>query len=277
VRSRTHAALTGAVLAYGVGFSMTILTSEALVFWVARGRVHGDTSRVRDAERAFALSADGLVACACLEGLVLLAVALLAARLETKAVGARLRFGRSRASTLGIVAASVGLVGLSFACGGACELAGFPGGGVTDIFARALFRPSPARLGLGLVAIGLVPALGEEALFRGFMQTRIAESLGRWPAIVVTSAAFGLLHRDALQGTVAFVAGLFLGWTADRLGGLRPAILAHATNNATYVALAAAGAAATSTATAQAASLAIGAAASAAAVAVLRRKESVKL
>jgi membrane protease YdiL (CAAX protease family) len=274
VHSPARASLSGAILAYAAGFSLTVVTSEGLVYWVARVKAGEDGSNLRALERGFALSAEGLMSCAFLEGLVLLAVALTAARLETHAVGTRLRLGRSRASGLGSAACALGLVGLTFACGGASQLAGFQGGSVMDAFAQALRAESPARIALGLVTIGLAPAVGEEAMFRGFLQVRLAERLGPWPAIVVTSAGFGLLHRDALQGTVAFAAGIFLGWTAERLGGLRPAILAHAVNNATFVALASAGAASTSTAGAQAASLALGGAACAAAVVVLRRDES---
>ncbi len=266
--SSPRTGLSGAVYAFAISLLLTVVASEALVMAVARMKVGGDAGRVHEAERAFALSADGLMAGACLEGLLLLGVAMVSKHMEGPE-SRRLAFGRSRATPAGGTAAVVGLVGLSFACGAALELAGLGGAGVMDTLARALYRPSPVRLGLGMVTIALVPAIGEEALFRGFIQTRLGEHLGRWPAIVLTSCAFGLFHRDLRQGTVAFLAGLFLGWTADRMGGLRPSIAAHTVNNATFVLLASLGAASTLPAGAQLASLAGGATLCAASAAVI--------
>jgi membrane protease YdiL (CAAX protease family) len=45
------------------------------------------------------------------------------------------------------------------------------------------------------------------------------------------------LHLDPLQSSLAFIAGLYLGWLTERLGGVRPAMVAHAFNNAAFVAL----------------------------------------
>ena len=62
---------------------------------------------------------------------------------------------------------------------------------------------------------------------------------GRWPAIVVASAAFGLIHLDPVQGSVAFAAGLFQGWVVDRFGGQRPRRSWRiVTNNVIFVAIA---------------------------------------
>ena len=213
---------------------------------------------------------------ACIEGLVLFGVAVVAARLEGAAVAARLGLGPSRATSRGAAAAVLGLLGLNFACSAALELAGVSSEGVMDVLGRALRGTGPAGLLLGVVTIGIVPALGEEVLFRGLLQRRLAAHAGRWPAIVVTSAAFGVFHRDLLQGTVAFVAGLLLGWTADRLGGIRPVICAHAVNNAAFVLLASVGAAGAQPAGAALVSLSAGAAVLAATAAVLGRAGSVE-
>lgn len=269
--SSPRAGLRGVVYAFATALSLTVAASEAVVSGVARVKVGGDTARLHEAKRAFALSADGLMVCACLEGLVLLGVALIATRIEGAESGRRLRLGRSHATPVEGAAAIAGLVGLSFACGAALQLAGLGGEGAMDALARALYQPSPVRLALGVVTIALVPAIGEEALFRGFIQTRLREHMGRWPAIVLTSCAFGLFHRELLQGSVALLAGLLLGWTADRLGGLRPTIAAHAVNNATFVLLASLGAAGPLPARAQVASLAVGGALCAAGAAVVNR------
>jgi membrane protease YdiL (CAAX protease family) len=45
------------------------------------------------------------------------------------------------------------------------------------------------------------------------------------------------MHLDPVQGTVAFAAGLFLGWVVERLEGIRPTVAAHLANNALSVAV----------------------------------------
>jgi membrane protease YdiL (CAAX protease family) len=225
------------LLAYAAGLVLTITACAAFVSLVARARA-GPGNDVAAAERDFALSASGLSGCALIEGLVQLGVAVTAARLE-RGEGPGLGLGRRRVPLLAWLAAIVGLAGVSMAAGGACELAGARG--VVDIAADAFRHPGPASLAATLVTVGVVPATGEEALFRGYVQPRLVEVAGRWPAIVATSAAFGLLHGEVAQGAAAFAAGLFLGWSADRTGSLRPVIAAHAANNATFILTTAAG------------------------------------
>jgi membrane protease YdiL (CAAX protease family) len=57
--------------------------------------------------------------------------------------------------------------------------------------------------------------------------------------VVGASFAFGLVHVAPVHAALAFIAGLFLGYAAERLGGIRPTMLAHAVNNSMFVALAA--------------------------------------
>lgn len=70
---------------------------------------------------------------------------------------------------------------------------------------------------LDLVAVGIVPALIEEVLFRGILFRWIEEFGGSWAALVMTSALFGLAHILNPGATwfssfaVAVEAGLLLG------------------------------------------------------------------
>jgi membrane protease YdiL (CAAX protease family) len=169
---------------------------------------------------------------------VLASVALATGHLLGGGVGVHLRLGRTRVGPVGMLAAAIGTAGLSLACGAAVDLLPFGRGTVMTAITSALRGTSPAGLVGAVVALGVAPGIAEEALFRGLVQTRLAERWGRWPAIVMASAAFGLMHLDLVQGTVAFAVGLFLGWIADRTGGIRPTIVAHAANNALFVLLA---------------------------------------
>ncbi len=233
-----------ALVAYLAGFILSGAVSSGLVFGVARVRSAGNVSRITEEAARFALSAGGMMAVAATNGFVLCAVAFVAAHLQGGAVASRLRLGPTRASPLGVLATVAGMLGLSFACGAAIGLAGVHEGGTMDAIANALRAPGPGRFALAVGAIGVVPGIAEETFFRGLVQTRLVASWGRWPAIATTAAAFGLIHVDPIQATVAFVAGLFLGWCAERLGGIRPTVAAHAFNNGAFVALAAAGSAA---------------------------------
>jgi membrane protease YdiL (CAAX protease family) len=149
---------------------------------------------------------------------------------------APLRLGRSRATPGGIAAAVVGTVGLSVFLGEGADLLGLGKTGALDRIASALAHLPPAQVLIAIGSLAVVPAIAEEALFRGFLQTRLVASWGRWAGIAASAAAFGIIHFDPVQGTVAFAAGLFLGWVAERLGSIRPTIAAHMANNAVSVA-----------------------------------------
>jgi membrane protease YdiL (CAAX protease family) len=232
-----------AAVAYVAAFVLALVSSVLLVLVVAWVRVHGERPRLQAEATAFALSAPGLMLGALANAGVLAAVALVTARLWGKPIAARLRVGPTRATRLGTASVVAGMVGLSVACGAASELAGVRGGSVMDAMAQALQGPSAVRYVGALAAIGLAPGFAEEIFFRGLLQTRLVATWGRWPAIVASSIAFGLIHLDPVQGSLAIVAGLFLGWSVERFGGVRPSILAHVANNATFVTFASFGSA----------------------------------
>jgi|HubBroStandDraft_6_1064221.scaffolds.fasta_scaffold32128_3 membrane protease YdiL (CAAX protease family) len=259
-----------AIATYAVTFVLALVSSTLLVFAVAYVRTGGERSRLQAVAYEFALSAQGLMAGALVNALVLGAAAFGAARLLGRSAGDGLRLGPSRASPLGWVAVTAGLVGLNFAGGTTGELLRLRGSGVMDTLALSLRGPSIGLFAGAVLAIGVAPGFAEETFFRGFLQTRLAASWGRWPAIIATAAAFGLIHLDPVQGTLAFLAGLFLGWVADRLEGVRPSILAHVTNNAIFVGLSAVGSASPGSRGAQIALVAVGTCLWGAAVLLLR-------
>ncbi|HZU81533.1 MAG TPA: CPBP family intramembrane glutamic endopeptidase [Polyangiaceae bacterium] len=191
----------------------------------------------RDAQR-FALSPPGVMALALVSSGAMALVAALASLRPGVDPVASLRLARTRTSAAGLLAAIIGMAGLSVACGSIVDLAGGGDLGTMADIAHAFERATPAQTALGVLAIGVVPGLAEEAFFRGFIQTRLASRWGRWPAILATAAAFGVMHFDRVQGPVAFVIGLFLGWMVERLGGIRPSMAAHAFNNALFILIA---------------------------------------
>lgn len=63
-----------------------------------------------------------------------------------------------------------------------------------------------------LAVISLLAGLGEEALFRGVIQSALGHSLSPWLALTLSSTAFGLAHLvTPLYALMAGVIGCYLG------------------------------------------------------------------
>jgi hypothetical protein len=92
---------------------------------------------------------------------------------------------------------------------------------VAPIFARS------SRAEIALVA-GLA-GLGEEALFRGVLQTALVPHLSAWAALAVTAVVFGLVHfLNLTYALLATLVGGYLGWLQVASGNLLVPVVAHA-------------------------------------------------
>jgi len=80
-----------------------------------------------------------------------------------------------------------------------------------------------------LLALALVAGVGEEMLFRGWMQAWLTPTVGPYGALAVTSIAFGLVHAvtPAYVVLAAFI-GLYLGGLQLWTGNLLAPIVVHA-------------------------------------------------
>src|SRR5690606_37104510 len=92
-----------------------------------------------------------------------------------------------------------------------------------------------APLWLTLLAFAVAPAVCEELAFRGFVLSGFLRSGRMWPAIALSSFAFGLMHMIPQQVFNATLLGLVLGLLAVRSGSLLPCIVFHAIFNGTQV------------------------------------------
>jgi ABC-2 type transport system permease protein/sodium transport system permease protein len=95
-----------------------------------------------------------------------------------------------------------------------------------------------------IAALALVPAVAEEAFFRGFLFRGLEQRLRpRW-TILTTAMLFGAFHLILAQAVAVerFIAsaciGLILGWVAWRSGSILPTFLLHLIHNGTLVLLA---------------------------------------
>jgi membrane protease YdiL (CAAX protease family) len=106
--------------------------------------------------------------------------------------------------------------------------------------------PSPieldrwTQLPLALVFIAVFAPFTEELLFRGLLLDWLKEKMNVWPAAVILSVIFSLLHANPFSlgavGWLAFTDRFLLGMGASALTikyhSLRPAFAMHATWNA---------------------------------------------
>ena len=97
----------------------------------------------------------------------------------------------------------------------------------------------PRDFALLILLFGVVPAICEEILFRGFLQAGFVQVLES-PAkgIALTALVFAGFHLDPWRFPTLLVLSLFLGYLAHATGSLAPPILAHALNNVMSISLA---------------------------------------
>jgi membrane protease YdiL (CAAX protease family) len=103
-----------------------------------------------------------------------------------------------------------------------------------ELFRRihAALRPAgPADFVLSLVVIAVLPALCEELVFRGVLLTSLAARFGAGLGVILSAAAFGLVHFDPVRPLFALVLGLALGLLRVRSQSLRPSVVVHALFN----------------------------------------------
>jgi len=219
MRGRYHAAvvhrsrsLAGA-LAFAGGIAVVVAVAQVALAGLALSR-------------AAALSVDALASAATL-GLAAGAVA----SLGEQSVAERLGLRRGRLDARQIALAMLGIVAFSHAMEAALELAGIVSPGLTR-FDDALGGLDLEGAIFPLLALSLGSAFGEELFFRGLVQRGLAPRIGVVPAIGVGALAFGAAHGDWAHGAAAALLGVFLGVVTHAAGSIRPAIAAHATNNA---------------------------------------------
>ena len=117
---------------------------------------------------------------------------------------------------------------------GLTNLGNLVGGILTRLLgSRGVAAAVPAggvELALAFVTLCVLPAVGEELLFRGALQG-LMRPCGSAAAIFGPALLFALLHLDLAQGVTAFLGGMFLGWLVERTGSVLPGMLLHFVNN----------------------------------------------
>jgi membrane protease YdiL (CAAX protease family) len=82
---------------------------------------------------------------------------------------------------------------------------------------------------LQLAVISIIAGVGEEALFRGFLQGWLAKHVGVIAAVAIASVAFGLAHPISVAyAVVVAIIGIYLGLLWHFTGNLLAPIVTHA-------------------------------------------------
>lgn len=79
--------------------------------------------------------------------------------------------------------------------------------------------------------IGATPAICEEILFRGYIQTRLTRTWHPLLGIIIASLLFAGFHMDLVHIVAVLPIGVYLGWVSWRSGSIIPAMIGHFINN----------------------------------------------
>ena len=107
---------------------------------------------------------------------------------------------------------------------------------INELISALLVADSPAELFANVLLIGLLPALGEEFLFRGILQ----RELGRWTTsgalgVWLTAIIFSAIHLQFQGFMPRLVLGAALGYLFLWTDNLWVPVLAHFVNNGLQV------------------------------------------
>jgi membrane protease YdiL (CAAX protease family) len=86
-------------------------------------------------------------------------------------------------------------------------------------------------LPLLLVLVAVLPGVAEEVMFRGYLQTRLAERWTAVAAIIGSAVIFSAAHLDWTHGIGVLPLGIWLGAVAWRAESIWPAAVCHIVNN----------------------------------------------
>ncbi len=157
--------------------------------------------------------------------------ALVAAGLSREKFKARLSLMMPAARWWRILAMTVGCIACSWLVMGLIQLLPIKPGGTLKMLEEMMTGARGWLLFAQILAIGIIGPLGEELLFRGYIQTRLTKRWGPVASIAITSVFFGLLHMDPIQSPYAALMGVFLGYSAHLSKSIWPAYYGHLANN----------------------------------------------
>ena len=86
-----------------------------------------------------------------------------------------------------------------------------------------------------LFLIGVIPALGEELLFRGILQGQLMRRWSPWAAILLSGAVFSFIHFQMEGFFPRWILGIILGWLFWKTSNFWIPVFVHFLNNGVQV------------------------------------------
>lgn len=88
---------------------------------------------------------------------------------------------------------------------------------------------------LAVLLLALLPAIGEELMFRGMILHGLRTRFSDVVSVVLSALMFALMHTNLQQFVYPFLLGLIMGWIVLRTGSVISSMLVHFVNNFTVV------------------------------------------
>ena len=208
---------------------LAAVVAIVLTSFIAFGLLRGANPDV--AETELLLGAAGLIAGALASSTALVLTVIVVSQ-PLDAASLRLVPGRERG--LDLAAAVVGTLAIGQALDSISMLTGLGREGSMQAIRRALTGVEGGELFGAVIVLGVMAGTAEEVFFRGYMQTRLRAAWRPGAAVLVTSAAFALLHLEWIHAAMAFVLGIYLGAITERMASALPAIVCHVVNNSVF-------------------------------------------
>jgi len=82
-----------------------------------------------------------------------------------------------------------------------------------------------------LLGTVIIAAIGEELLFRGFLQVTLENKGDVTRAVILSSLSWTLIHTNPFWAVQIFIMGVIIGFLAWRTDSVFPGIIVHAVNN----------------------------------------------
>lgn len=117
-------------------------------------------------------------------------------------------------------------------------LAALANSGLSLLLGQSYYAESagwqPDSVWQGIALAVLLPAVMEELFFRGAVFSAL-ERGGTWSALLLSSAAFAMIHGDLSNLAGPLLAGMLYAYLTYALDSVWPAIFAHLVNNSLYL------------------------------------------
>ncbi|MCP4591917.1 MAG: CPBP family intramembrane metalloprotease [bacterium] len=84
---------------------------------------------------------------------------------------------------------------------------------------------------VALMMIAVIPGIGEELFFRGFLMSGLIGTGRKWTAIFVSACVFGVFHFTILKLANTVLLGVVLGYVCWQARSIWPALIAHVLHN----------------------------------------------